>query len=403
MLHIVKKEWKEFCYHGKTIVIGCIILCFLFAILHIAAKDSTKNLDQVQVTMGVADNDQSVYSKMLLSYFKNTEVFRDFCTITVGTEQQMEEQFERGELFAYLVIPKGFVENLVSVKNLPIKVVVNNTDATLSLIVKNVLKSYETYISSVEVNCVALYDVMKKDNMSPELLTDVNNQISIHLIMMALNRGSFFDMVEEMELPATKTLEYYSYGILSVVIVFLSMMAAFRFLSECKKGTYERMRLIKRLAFQYYITIDLFYSIGVGVIACLILKFFSYSSSISYHSSCYLFFMGISFFMTSFFMVIGSLFSNVQTYFIVGNIMCILGCIIGGVIIPIMYLPQAILGICKGTANYWIIKTIILSKNQIPVSNGLLAVVFLAGVGLILFGYWVKWSVSCRKGGEKDD
>ncbi len=68
----------------------------------------------------------------------------------------------------------------------------------------------------------------------------------------------------------------------------------------------------------------------------------------------------LSLFISSvFFCVLGNTFKSEGGYIIFSNMLILLLTIVGGGIIPVMYLPEAIARVARFTPNYWFIKLLL--------------------------------------------
>ena len=114
------------------------------------------------VRFGIADEDQTEYSGLLVTYFDENEVFSSYFQVVRGTRYELSDMFDAGELDMYLIIPKDFTENLSDIINMPIEGKINSSDKTKAVLLTNLANAYSTYISSVEMNCQGIVNAMRK-------------------------------------------------------------------------------------------------------------------------------------------------------------------------------------------------------------------------------------------------
>lgn len=144
------------------------------------------------IAIGIANQDDSEYAALLLRYFKDNEEFSKYVEIAEGEESVLQARFDAGELDCLLVVPEGFAEQMIQMEHLPVRVSVSTEDATKALLLKTVLEAYETYVVSVEANCAALYEKMKEHGFSYQERQQTNVDVSLDLIFTALGKDSFF-------------------------------------------------------------------------------------------------------------------------------------------------------------------------------------------------------------------
>jgi ABC-2 type transport system permease protein len=101
-----------------TFLLGVLIMIIISTSWHV--KEEVKE-EANYISIGVVDLDDSDYSKMLLSYFNESELFAEYAKVTVGEQSEIKEKFSKGELTMYLLIPKNFVQNLIDIENVPIE------------------------------------------------------------------------------------------------------------------------------------------------------------------------------------------------------------------------------------------------------------------------------------------
>lgn len=359
MLYLLKKDIKELFRNKKRIVILItVLIIFIISTYSNVSNPKVKEANMIQ--FGLADEDGSVYSKMLIEYFRESESFASYVNIREGTGKELEQSFYQGELDLFLQIPEGFAENMIVMNHLPVKVLISTKDVTKSVLLKNILDSYEKYIRAVEVNCAALYDVMAKAGMNEDLINKTNVEISYDLIFTALGKEKLFDYLEISEFPAANLFTYYNFALLSIILNFTGLYAGFLMLQEKRKG------ILKRL-----------YTTGTGVFTVLCEKVLFAAGVVFLLCSCAYLLPGIingskislgfllTLFCASLFSIclsvfLSSLYYKTRDYIIAGNFLCFLLSILGGGIIPIMYLPEVMVKLSVFTPNYWLIRVMLL-------------------------------------------
>jgi len=81
---------------------------------------------------------------------------------------------------------------------------------------------------------------------------------------------------------------------------------------------------------------------------------------------------------------------------IVGNFFSFIFCIIGGGIIPIMYLPTELVELAKYTPNYWFIKEMLSVQKEVV--NGLYLKIILGLLISTFLFFILSWFTYAREG-----
>ena len=387
MLNTISKDLKEMAADNK---IWIAILTVLIIIIigtsynrNIAEKSSSELLK-----LGVINMDDSSYSELLLSYFNSSETFSSLITVVAGDNETIKKAFQKGELDIYLEIPKDFAQNMIKLEHSPVKVTINTKDTTKAIIFQNILKSYEKYIAAVEVNAVGLYEMMEQDQMSQELISQTNRTISLTMIFTALGKETFFSFQPVKQFPTTTLPQYYIIAILVMATMYAGLYEGFRILSEIRQGTFTRIRTTKTQLHQF-LTAKLLLASAivmatVTIAVDIIVGKVRSTGGIMLCLSISLFCILLAVFLSAFF-------HTTQRFLLVGNLLIFFFSVIGGGIIPIQFLPQALVRLAKMTPNFYMMKGIIyLKQGQMASVNHitmgfLLASALLYGVAIVLF------------------
>ncbi|MDF2589999.1 MAG: hypothetical protein K0S41_3840 [Anaerocolumna sp.] len=390
MLYLLKKDFKELLVHKKRIVLSFIVLIILIigTSYHVNKKDVT--FSTAKIGFGVIDNDNSSYSKLLLDYFKKSESFSSYINIVQNDSKEIERLFQNGELDIYLEIPKDFAKNMIYMKHLPIKVNINSADTTKALLLKNVLESYEKYIRAVEVNCITLYDLMEQKNMDLDLIYEKNIEISYDLIFTALGKETFFSYNEENEFPSTSLQSYYTYGVIFFVLFYISFYIGFLNIKERKQGIMQRL-LSTGLSVNSFLLEKIIFGV---IVLSLVIGFFSitfnFDHKVDVNLKMNMFYFISVLFCVSFSVFLSECFQDIQVYILSGNVIGFFFNILGGSIIPIMYLPKQIQTLSKFTPNYWFIKIMTSFKQGLNIGIYYTIVFFLITCSICFYLLSVK-------------
>lgn len=352
---LIKKDLKLIFAEKKFFI----ILLFVAVICFVGVSFGSNASIGSAVNIGICDNDNSEYSKILVSYFEDNDEFTYYMNITRGSEAELKELFEAGKLALYLVIPKDFAANLININNVPIKAVINSSDPVTSHIYKELLESYANYISSVEVACQALYDVMWDEGYSRDKRDSVNYLISYDLIFMALGKDSFFDRSYIDRFKGIATVNYYVYAGIAVLILYIGMFCGLSFLKDelslcgarLKSAGISRTKRLNSKSLSYLLVF------GLLMLAAL----FCLNGRAGFELGVFGFLLVFGALVLSdlFFEFLSLFFKDVSAYLIFSNMLILLLMLLGGGLLPVMYMPQALASFAKYTPVYQFIRLMI--------------------------------------------
>ena len=291
------------------------------------------------VRFGIADEDQTEYSGLLVTYFDENEVFSSYFQVVRGTRYELSDMFDAGELDMYLIIPKDFTENLSDIINMPIEGKINSSDKTKAVLLTNLANAYSTYISSVEMNCQGIVNAM--------------------LLFTALGKDSFFkrEIIERFE--GISLVNYYIYAGMILIILYAGLLAGLKTLKERVSKVGDRLvsagigktRIFISGLAAFLIVYGVIMLVAVGLIAAL--------SELSIPGSAVFFIFSAIVVSCVLFMIIARFMNSVSGYMVLGNMLILFMTIAGGGIIPIMYLPEGVLAVARFTPTYWFIKLVL--------------------------------------------
>ncbi len=390
MWNLMKKDLKVWGQNKKIwMFLIAVLIMFIIGTAFYATEEPASS--RAGVSIGVIDKDKSEYSTLMVSYFKDNEVFSQYVSVEVGEENEIKQKFEDGELTMYLLIPPGFAESLIYIENVPMQAVISKKDTTKAIILKNMLLGYERYISAVEVNCVALYDMMKEASMPQSLIDSENIRISYDLVFTALGRESFFDYIEKQDVTGIPLRTYYTYEVFFLLLSYLAVFAGMDLLLERKNGILSRLTT---MGTKITTVVIAKFSLYLGLFSVPVLLLYGLGQAGLFpktNLSEIIFF--ILYFGTTMlvFLFLGTLLRKLPNYLLVSNVLIIFGAIIGAGLIPMLYLPDAMKQLAKLSPNYWFLNisfTLHLNNEAIPP-------LFILGVALLMFllivGTWIVY------------
>lgn len=342
--------------HEKRFAIFPVIL---IAIAICAVLFGKINTESAKVNIGIADNDRSEYSVLLISYFEENEVFSSYINIIEDTENSIKQRFYNDELDMYIVIPEDFAKNLININNVPMTAVINSSDTTKAVVYKNLLESYGRYITAVEVNCQSLYDIMGEEGYSNDLINSENIAVSYELLFTALGKDEFFKIHEISRFEGISLVNYYIYSAIMLLVLYIGAFAGLGRLGDKLSRVNLRLATTGCKTSKTVLSKTIAYSLVCGGLLFGTLMVINCFAEFTIKSSAILL-VPISVFIVSLVLcVIAGFFKSKESYIIFVNMLILLLTIVGGGIIPIMYLPEALAKVARFTPNYWFIKALL--------------------------------------------
>lgn len=331
--------WKN---RRKIIWIIVLIVFMIGTFSYVREQETEEN---VKISLGLANEDQSQYAELLLQYFNENEVFLKYVELVEDSEKELEKALGEGRLDAYLVIPENFAESMIDMENLPVKGAVSMQNPTKALVMRHVMDAYETYIEAVEVNCTALYRRMKEEGFSSKERNAANMEISLELIFTALGKDDLFRRQDvEVDTTGMSLAEHYKYTGLYFVMLFFFIPAGLRVLSLKKNGLPGRLRSMNVTKPQ------LITAVGIPYLVLILCVFGVFCFAEGKTEQLW---QGLGYVIPWLLvmLLLGELCTSNQSYLFVCSMLMIGMAVLGGSLIPESFLPEQFLEITKWMPN----------------------------------------------------
>lgn len=365
----------------KFFVFLLFLLCFLAAAW--LWKDKKESGKAEWIYIGVINYDNSIYSQMLIEFFQENAVFRSYVSLSFGEKEEINHQFEEGILDMYLVIPEDFAQSMVHLEHKPVEAVISTRNFATQILLENLLQGYKNYISAVEINCVALYDIMLDSGMARQEANKVNDRISIQLILQALDKDSFFERNVISDYKAAGLGSYYLRVVLFLVLAYSALLAGVNFQKEHHDGIIRRLLSMGSSAFSILLEKQIFYSLVLTAAVFLVWGLLK-GLGIFIDAAVICFICLAGFLLCAGMLFMAALFQKQKSYLLASSLYLLFITILGGGLIPFMYLPDRMLLLAKLTPVFWFLKTVFqVETGKISEHAGLFAIV-LAGLAILL-------------------
>lgn len=332
---------------------GIVLIILMISTFSYVRKNGQEQVhpQEKYISIGISNQDDSEYAALLLRYFKDNEEFSKYVEIAEGEESVLQARFDKGELDCLLVIPEGFAEQMIQMEHLPIRVSVLAEDATKALLLKTVLNAYETYIASVEVNCMALYEKMKEHGFSYQERQQTNVDVSLDLIFTALGKDSFFarrSVAPKTELSAAASRLC---SVSCLLLFLLCFLAGSRLREYFSNGMAWRIRLMGVSYLSLSVAILLPYALALLLLAGCLLCFATERSAVFFGTEAVLLLP-----LLLLPAVLGMACRKKQNYLLLYSLSFIGMALLGGSILPELYLPEQFVHVMRWLPNYRLVR-----------------------------------------------
>ncbi|TCT16825.1 ABC-type Na+ efflux pump permease subunit [Natranaerovirga pectinivora] len=375
MLILILKNIKEIINNKRRVFIIAVLPIIFFGLFVMMYSGETVEKNFINpIRIGIIDNDNSLYSNLLLQHYESNTAFTQFVHMYRDEQEIVEEMFKVGDLDATLIIPENFAENMMYMIHDPVISNINTQDPVKAVLLKNVLLSYEKFISSVESNVAMLYDIMNELEYLPHEISAYNAEISYELIMSAMERNQYFDYNEVINIPSTTSVNYFFIAIITLLIMYFGLYVGIDLLREREQRTFQRIEvagcsittfiLSKLISHVLYLFLNILLWITlIGMVSNISISF----GLILYILVGIIFSVSLSIFMSG-------LFKSQEGVLLAGNIYYFIAAVVGGSIMPLQFMPERIQRLSVFTPNYWFIRGFLfVQKNLQPsFSNGII-------------------------------
>lgn len=345
LLQAEAARWKN----RRNIGFLVVLIIFMISTIYYIKEQEKEEPETGKIVLGVANEDTSAYSDLLLEYFNENEDFLNYVELIEESRENLRRQMEKNRLDAYLIIPKNFAQSMIDMENLPIQAVVSMKNPTKALVMRHVMEAYETYIEAVEVNCTTLYRCMREEGFSAKELDAANMEISLDLIFTALGKDDFFrkQIVECQVAEESQTLslvEHYQYTGIYFTMLFLFLPAGLRILSLKKCGMMTRLRAINIPSAGVLASVGLPYlavsSVTLVFVCCKMSKLMILPKAMLLLCPWLLVFL-----------LLGLYCKNSEQYLFICSMVLVCLAVFGGSLIPESYLPDSFQKIAQWMPN----------------------------------------------------
>lgn len=356
-MSLLRKELKQILSNKLFVITWIVILAVLTLFMcKTPSKEKTKVSGAV---IGISNSDDSKYSQILIDFIVNSDEFAKLVTVVTGSKEEINEQFYDGKLDAYLEIPDKFIANIIDINSLPVVVKISDKDTVTAVLVTNILDSYQKYILAIQLNVTGLNDCLRVSGMSQAKTIIPCFKITYSLVTNVFEKDKYVKEVVLTDYKNTSIVKYFRYAALTIVIMYGSLFAGVEILKEKNYSVLNRYLISGNSILKFICSKVIFYSIALYMLV-LVPDVIStiYTKDIFNYRLMFLFLLYIIT-CVSMSVFLCFLTGQLNTYIFAGNMLYIVSTILGGGIIPIMYLPEKMVKIAGVTPTRLFIKNFI--------------------------------------------
>lgn len=367
-MNLIYKEFKQIISNKLFVCTWIVLLCVLCVFMTCDFKAPIKDSSSGAV-IGIVNNDTSSYSDIFVNFITNSEEFSKLVKVEVGTKEVIEDKFYAGELDAFIELPNNFIKNIVDIKETPLMVKVSDKDTVTAILVSNVLSAYQKYVSSIQLNVTSLYDHLIKLGFTEKKTELTCFSITYVMVQNVFEKDKYLDTVELSDKKVSSIIVYFTYAAITIVIMYGSLFAGIDILKEKSYWVLNRYLITMGSRLGFILTKVLFYSTALYLLVLVPSVVTSLVNKTKFNYN--IMFLYLVFIVTSvcFSVLLCFLLGNINIYALTGNMLYIVSIILGGGIIPIMYMPDKFVKLARFTPTGLFIKSFISVHNNKTLSE----------------------------------
>ncbi|MCR5830350.1 MAG: ABC transporter permease [Lachnospiraceae bacterium] len=334
---MIKKDLLLFISDRKTILVLIVLIVLGITGTVISSGENTP----VRISVGIVDHEQSERSEMVKTYFTENEDFNSFIDVCEGSSGEVERKLESGELDFYFVIPENFTDDMIRMENTPLKAVINSEDKAKAAVYGALLESYSRYITAVEVNVESLTFAMREAGYERSDIREANISISWDLVFTALGKDDFFKRVAYDRMASLPLADHYIYSVLVLLVLYVGMLTGYSVILERKSGVRDRLAAAGISVLRQIVSKVAVYATIMSAAFIPMVAVMSSVGKLRFDFGAGLYLTLMIYASCIIFSIIAHIISSRNGYCFFSNMAILLMTVLGGGIIPVMYLPNA--------------------------------------------------------------
>lgn len=363
-MNLLYKEFRQIISNKLFIGTWIVVLILLCVFMSADIEDTKSDVPEIGARIGVINNDTSSYADMFVDFIMKSDELARLVNVEVGKKKDIEEKFYAGKLDAYVEIPQDFINSLMDIEEMPLSVTISDNNTVTTILIKNYVDSFESYVRAIQMNITSLYNQLRLLDTGESKAKMKCFNVTYVLVKDVFEKERFVDTVEVEDLKVSTVVVYLIYAAITIVIMYGSLFAGVDILKEKSYWVLNRYLISGSSAIKFIVTKLLFYTVALYMLILIpTLVSDIYNGNDTMWLTLVLYFV---FIMTciSFSIFLCFLMGNTISFTLTGNMLYIVSIIIGGGIIPVMYMPVKLAEFAKYTPTYMFINSFINAHNN---------------------------------------
>ncbi len=228
----------------KSLLLYYALILVLFLLLTSIFNNFSERLTKSdQIRLGIVSEDTHALAQVLLDSFKNSPQFTALFKLQFDSSKVIKNAFETDQLDAYVVIPTGFTEGLLTYNNQSIDLYGHLENPLKNQLIASILSGYASYIDASNAATWSLYFTMKDAKLPTSEIVKVNNAFSFEMIGATLGRGNYFEMHPVSELPMLSSISYFALALPFGLITLTTLTAGTQAIINRNQAVHKRLAI----------------------------------------------------------------------------------------------------------------------------------------------------------------
>lgn len=393
---------KRYFFDFKNIILMLVIpLIMLLLLFYTISPFFYDNLHPSRFSVAVVDYDNTLETRFIINHFEQAESLKQIADVIRTDYEEAVRMIKDNKIAAMIVVPKNFSNDLRVGKNTPVTVIGNQRMSFQALLIKEYMKNGANLVTAAQSGVNTIWSFLHEAGASKEDLNKWFSKSVMEFTFKSLGRNQVFKKRAVSPIAGILPFEYYSIAIMVIYIFFNSMVGLRLMIQEKKAETIKRMTSqgvpSSKIVVSKFLALLIFQTIQFSVLFMIMIIFFNQHIRGDMANAIGMFILTIAA-CSSCMMVLAALFGNFVTANVAGYTIVLVMAFVGGSIIPLPYLPEAVRSISFISINKWAVNGLIYSifwdKHEI-VFQCLFALIAFIAVFLLLAIGVLKRNVRC--------
>ena len=185
---------------GKALPGICLLTVILTVGLLVLMKamfliEESKTENQA-VKVGIVGDIDDTYLGIGINVIKNMESIKNLADIQTMTKEEARRSFAAGEISAYLLVPDGFIDSVVTGENKKLTYITNETARDIGgMLIDELVGSISQMVTMTQNSIQAMQNYMV-DHDKYDLLWEATEEMNVAYIEVVLDRMEVFELEE---------------------------------------------------------------------------------------------------------------------------------------------------------------------------------------------------------------